>query len=133
MWAYLVIGVCAFSCLQSAIAVVALFRFLPSLLSLLRYLVRLLFVCSFRLYRLILTWIAPLARRYLNLNVLDGVPRLIASSLLSITFSCLGLWLLSIDIAWWNMTLTVLHGLIVGLLWEDISHPGDLQMGIKLQ
>ncbi len=129
---YLIIGVCAFSVLQFVVGVAALFRFLPALLSLARYLTRLLFVCSFRLYRQILKWVAPLLRRQFNIDVLDGWARLAATVLLSLVFVLGALLLLQISVSVWSIVPTALHGLIVGLLWDDLVQPGELQMGIKL-
>lgn len=131
MWVYLIIGVCAFSVLQFAIGFAALARLLPTLFALGRYLVRLLLVGSFRLYRLLLTLAAPLLTRYFNINVLGGIARLISTVLLSVSAGLAALWLLHWSLSLWTISPPVLHGLIVGLLWDDMSEPGSLRLGVK--
>lgn len=132
MWVYLIIGVCAFSLLQGAIGLAAVLRLLPALLGLARYLTRLLFVGSLRLYRLLLTHVAPLVKRTAGIDLLTGIPRLIAVLLLSTSLWLATLLLLGVGLSAWTIAPAVLHGLIVGLLWDDLAQPGELQMGIKL-
>ncbi len=132
MWLYLVLGVCAATCLNGGLVLVGLARFLPSLLNLLRYLTRLSLVCSFRLYRLILAALNPYAQRYCKLDLLAGRVRLVASIILSLVVALTVLLVLQISLNAWTVTPAVIHGLLVGLLWDDLSQPGQLQMGIKL-
>ena len=132
MLAFLIIGTCAFFVLQLAIAAAAVARFLPTLFNLLRYLTRLMLVCSFRLYRLVLRWLVPPLAHYFKVDLLNGWARLVAAVAISMS---LGMTIVSL--AHWNLTTWslgpfALHGLIVGLLWDDLSQPGELQMGIKL-
>lgn len=132
MWVYLIIGVCAFSLLQGAIGLAAVLRLLPALLSLARYLTRLFFVGSFRLYRLLLTLAGRWLKRFAGIDILTGIPRLIATLLLSISLWLATVLLLRVSLSVWIFVPAVLHGLIVGLLWDDLAQPSELQMGIKL-
>jgi len=126
MWAFLIIGVCAFSVLQGAIGLVAILRLLPALLSLARYLTRLFFVGSFRLYRLLLTLTARWLKRFAGIDVLTGMPRLIVTLMLSVSLWLTTLLLLRVSLSVWVFIPAVLHGLIVGLLWDDLAQPGEL-------
>jgi len=132
MWVFVIIGVCAFSVLQGAIGLAAVLRLLPALLSLARYLTRLSFVASFRLYRLLFALVAPLVKRSSGIDLLTGIPRLVATVALSTSLWLTALLLLQASLSVWIFVPAILHGLIVGLLWDDLAQPGELQMGIKL-
>jgi len=125
--------VCLFSLAQCFIALALLLRFLPATAKFARFCLRGLLILSFRWYRLLLTQIAPFLKRLVGIDILAGIARVGATILLSLLQGFVLLFLLHWPIAVWNVGLFVLHGLLVGLAWDEMEHPGDLQMGAHIQ
>ena len=42
-------------------------------------------------------------------------------------------WLIAETIHTWVIIVTVIHGLSVGLAWEDLLNPGGLHLGLEIQ
>jgi len=111
----------------------ALLRLLPQFLKLIRLGLRGFLILSFRFYHLLLTRIAPVIQQCLNINVLTVHLRVVASLLLSLILGLVFLFLTSLPVTGWSVGLSVLHGLSVGLAWDEIEKPGGLQLGVKIQ
>jgi len=76
---------------------------------------------------------APIVQQRLNINILAGPSRVIASLLLSLILGLLFLLLTDLPMTGWSIGLSLLHGLSVGLAWDEIEKPGGLQLGVKIQ
>jgi hypothetical protein len=110
-----------------------LLRHLPVIVNLglrfLNWFVRL----SYRLYAAILNGIRPFAIQNLNFDILNIVPRVAASILLSLIF-----FMLFYSIAGWNISkisigLAALHGLFVGFTWDGGESSSGLHLGENIQ
>jgi hypothetical protein len=132
MWPWLPF-VCLFSVAQLFLALAVLVRLIPAFARFMRLCLRAFFILSYRLYALVLWPIATPLKKYLGLNILAGLWRVLATVGLSLG---VGLALVVIThgpLTGWIVALFVLHGLIVGLVWDEIEHPSDLQLGAKIQ
>ncbi len=127
------VGTCLVSLSLVFLSLAALLRLLPRLLHLIGRCLRGLLILSFRLYRLLLTRIAPPLQRRLRVDILDGPARLIASVVLSLALGALVLVLSRFRVTAWSIVLWLLHGLFVGLAWDEIEEPGGLRLGAKIQ
>jgi len=127
------VGTCLASMSLVFLSIAALLRLLPQFLKLIRLGLRGFLILSFRFYHLLLTRIAPVIQQCLNINVLTVHLRVVASLLLSLILGLVFLFLTSLPVTGWSVGLSVLHGLSVGLAWDEIEKPGGLQLGVKIQ
>jgi len=127
------VGTCLVSSSLVLLSIAALLRLLPQFLNLIRLLLRGLLILSFRFYHLLLTRLAPVIEERLNITILTGHLRLIASLLLSLILGLLLLLLIGSPVTGWSVGLSLLHGLAVGLAWDEIEKPGGLQLGVKIE
>jgi len=127
------VGTCLVSLSLVFFSIAALLRLLPPFLNLIRLGLRGFLILSFRLYHLLFTRMAPIIQQRLNINILTGPLRVIASLLLSLILSLLFLLLTNLPVTGWSIGLALLHGLSVGLAWDEIEKPGGLQLGVKIQ
>ena len=123
-------GVClaALGLILSGLA--ALLRLLPRLT---RLGLRGFLILSFRLYHLLLTRVAPGVEQHLNVKVLAAPSRVVACFLLSLVLGLSFLLLTNLPVTGWGVGLSLLHGLAVGLAWDEIEKPGGLQLGVKIE
>ena len=126
-------GTCLASLSLAFLSIAALLRLLPRFLNLIRLGLRGLLILSFRFYHLLLTRMAPIIQQRLNIDILAGHLRVIASLLLSLILGLLFLLLTNLSVTGWGIWLSLLHGLAVGLAWDEIEKPGGLQLGVKIQ
>jgi hypothetical protein len=126
------VGACIFGLVQFFLSLAALFRLLPLLLRAFRLGLRGLLILSFRLYYLILSQLAPPIERQLGIDVLAGIPRVAATILLSLLLGCLLLLVVGANVTGWAIALFLVHGLFVGLTWDDIEAPGGIQLGVRI-
>jgi len=128
-----ILGTCMFTIAWLFLSLGILVRLLPRIWGLFRRVVRGMIILSFRLYFLILTHLAPFFDRRLGQNILSGLPRVCATTALSLL---LGLPLLMVatgGVPGLGLVLLIIHGASVGLAWDEIHTPGDLQLGAKIQ
>jgi hypothetical protein len=118
------------ACLAS---LAVLFFSLAIWLRLLPHLLRGVLILSFRLYSFLLVPIAEPMRADIGVDILDGFWRVICCLLLSGSFGLLLLVVLGLPITVWSVGLCLLHGLVVGLAWDEIQQPGGLQLGTKIK
>ena len=71
---------------------ICLIRLLPSFWHLARRALQAIFILSFRLYEMTLSRLAPIFQRLLNIDLLDGWPRVVACMCLSLAIGLLILW-----------------------------------------
>ena len=87
---------------------------------------------SYNLYSSLLNWINPYVVESLGINILEGYPRIIATTLLSFGIGYAILSVLHIRLRFWLVAIFVLHGLFVGKQWGQIIAPEDFQMGARI-
>jgi hypothetical protein len=62
-----------------------------------------------------------------------GWRRIVITTVLS---TIIGIGILSVagwPHSWWSLGLGVVHGLCVGLAWDEIEKPGGVQVGVTLE
>ena len=130
---HILVGACltAFSMVLFSLAL--LLRLFPRLLGFARLCLRELLTLSFRLYRMILTWLDTIFQYRLGVNLLTGYRRVLACLFLSLILGLLIVTLAGLSISGWSVILSLLHGLIVGLTWDEIEEPEGFRLGVKSQ
>ena len=126
-------GICLASLSLLFFSIAALLRLLPQFMHVVRLGLRGFLILSFRFYHLLLTRMAPAIQQRLNVNILAGHSRVLASLLLSLTLGGLFLYLADLPVTGWSAGLFLLHGLSVGLAWDEIAKSGGLQLGVTIQ
>jgi len=129
----LLIAGCCLSLILVLVSLAGLIRLLPALLPFARLGLRVFLVLSYRAYALILSRLAPDAKRGLGIDILSGFPRVVATGLLSLVVGLVFLALTRSPVTIWNAGLFLLHGLVVGWVWNGIEEPDDLLLGVKLR
>ena len=129
----LLLGACCFSIILVFLSLAALLRLLPVLLNAIRLGLRAILILSYRLYALVLTRVAPRVEEQLGIDILTGIPRLVATVLLSLVLGLSFVALSHLPLTGWIWVLLVFHGLAVGLAWDEIAQPGGLQLGGRVQ
>ncbi len=119
---------CCLAANMLVVSLALLARQTPAALGHLRRALRGGLLLSFRLYAALLRWLGAL----LGTNLSVGWPRLAACLVLSslpgallIIFGVLPLSLLV-------LAPFILHGLVVGWLWDELAEPGGLRLGERL-
>lgn len=111
----------------------SLVRVFPWLLRLGHRLLRGLLILSYRLYNLILSSMRDFVLQAVRLDVLIGYPRLAMCLLLSVTVGLVVIMLTNTALVGWVLGCCALHGLFVGLAWDDIENPGGIRLGRRLE
>ena len=124
---------CLFSLNMLILVLAGLLRMLPSFLKFARHVIRITMVLSIRFYNLILTRAAPMLGQHFGINILKGFARIIASILLSLGIGLLILCLFRLPINGLTVGICILHGFIVGLVWDGISSAENLNLGDHLE
>lgn len=132
MFEHALIGTCLASLSLVLFSLAGLLRFFPRLASFLMTCLRGILILSFRLYHLTLTYLDPLVGSLLGIDVLSGYFRLIGCVLISLTIFTLIFLILGARWSVWFFLIPLLHGLSVGLAWDEIEKPGGLQLGVKI-
>jgi hypothetical protein len=127
------VGVCLSSLGLLFFSIAALLRLLPGFLRLASRGLRVGLVLSFRFYRLLLARVAPTIERRLKINVLIDPSRVVASALLSIVMGSLLMFVIGLPVTVWSVGLCLLHGLAVGLAWDEVEAPEGLRLGARIQ
>ena len=78
------------------------------------------------------SWPRPYVNALLDVDILEGFPRVFTSVALSLGIGFCLLSVLHLHLGFWTGTILVLHGLFVGRQWEQIEAPKDFQMGARL-
>jgi hypothetical protein len=109
----------------------AVVRLLPYLLVGVRRIVRNLVILSYRFYRMTFIRLQPMIQNQLGIDVLNGPARLILCILFSLALGSLALIFVDLSTGIWIIGISFLHGLFVGLAWDDIENPGGVQLGVE--
>ena len=95
-------------------------------------LLRRLLKTSYHLYASLLNWINPYAMRSLGVDILEGFPRILATTSLSLGIGYTILSVLHIRLGFWLVAIFVIHGFFIGKEWDQILAPKDFQMGARI-
>ena len=126
------VGLCLASLSLVLFSLAILLRQTPRLASFLRQCLRWLLILSYRFYRLILVQVNQSAGHYLGIDLFSGFARILACLVLSLILGALILMLTNLPLAW-AAGLSILHGLAVGLAWDDIERPAGFQLGARVE
>jgi hypothetical protein len=129
----LLVGACLLSPIVFFLSLAAFLHLLPAFVRFCHWCVRATLILSYRLYALILGWLAPVIRRVTGIDPRVGWPRLGATLLLSAAIGIAILLVTHLPFNGWSATVIVIHGLAVGLAWDEIASPGGLQLGERIQ
>ena len=130
---YVLMGGCLSSLSLVFFSIAASLRLIPRFLHLVRLGLQGFLIISFRLYHLVLSCLAPAAQRRLKINVLSGGFRVVASISFSLVLALLLILLVGRPVSGWSVGLSLLHGLFVGLVWDEIENSGDFRLGANIQ
>jgi hypothetical protein len=128
---HLLVSACLSSGAAILMSIAILLRLLPHLPNAIRVALRAVLILSFRLYRCLLRPLAPVLRRGLGIRIFDVLPRVTACVMLSLAAVLVTLRLADLPLKGWSIGIALLHGLAVGLTWDEIEKPGGLQLGVK--
>ena len=130
---HLLVEVCLATLSLVFLGVAVLLRLLPRSFNLVRFCLRGLLTLSFRLYRFLFTHLAPFVQRQLSVDILANPSRMVASFLLSLVLGLLFLVVTHLPVTGWSVGLCLLHGLAVGLAWDEMEEPDGLHLGARVQ
>ena len=126
----MLVGALLFGLILFFFSLASTVRLLPRLIEGIRRIVRTALILSFRFYRLILVRVRPALLEHLGVDILADHTRLVACLLLSLAFGLIPLVFISLANTAWILGASILHGLLVGLAWDDIENPGGVQLGV---
>lgn len=126
------VGLCLASLSMLLFSLALLLRQTPRLASLLYQCLRWILILSFRFYRLILVQVNQIAGQNLGIDLISGFTRILACLVLSLILGMLIVVLTNLPLAW-AAGLSILHGLAVGLAWDDIERPLGFQLGARVE
>jgi hypothetical protein len=124
---------CVLAYIQFFIILAFALRLLPTLLRLAGQCLRLFLFVSYRFYRMLLTPLARLIRRRSGINVTSGLWRIAATTLLSLVLGLIIMVVTPLTASVLSVSVCLVHGLLVGVIWDDVEHPGALHLGARLQ
>lgn len=110
-------------------AVIGLIANLPRIIQGLLMVLRLLLRFSYQAYALILGSVQPQLLTATGVDLLEPTLRTMLCILLSAGIGGGVVTLLGWQIGLWWLGAFILHGLVVGLAWEQIVRPGEFQLG----
>lgn len=130
---YMMIGMCFFSLNVMFVSFTIMVRRSPNLVRALRRALGWALLVSYQFYRILLRFLAPSASRLLAVDVTNPFPRTSLCIVFTLVF---GLVILTITGLSWRvgfLGVFVLHGLLVGVLWDELAQPGGVRLGEKIQ
>jgi len=130
---YLLTGSCMFSVSLLFLSLAVSIRLLPRLLKFLWRCIQGFLILSYQLYAILINRLAPMMDRYLHIDLLNNLWRLVTSLIFSVALGILVVYLADPIAIEWVIIPAMLHGLIVGLAWDKLLQPGGLQLGVEIQ
>jgi len=125
-------GSLLFSMMLLFLSVATSIRLFPGLMKLIHQFLRGFLILSYRLYHIILLVIQPAVARWFEADILHGNFRLAFCVFFSAIISLIPITLVGPSWSLWVLSFWILHGLFVGLAWDDIENPGGIQFGMHL-
>lgn len=126
-------GILLFSLILLFMSLAASLRLLPRLVRGIRQLMRGFLILSYRFYRLTFTRLQPLILERLGVDIMSGYARLIMCISFSMIQGILSFMVFDPSTAIWILGFSLVHGLFVGLAWDDIENPGGIRLGVNRQ
>jgi len=127
----LLIGALLFSLVFAFFSLAVSLRLMPRLIEGGRRVVRAVLILSYRFYHMTFVRLQPFVLYHLGLDILSGYSRLAMCIVFSLVIATLPLIFVDASLGIWILGLSVLHGLFVGLAWDDIENPGGIQLGAE--
>lgn len=124
---------CMVAYIQVFIILAFALRLMPTLLQMAGQCLRLFLFISYRLYRMLLTPLARILRRRTGLDLTAGLLRLLSTTLLSLIVGFIIIAVTPLTMSLVTVGTCLIHGLAVGIIWDDVEHPGMLNLGARLQ
>lgn len=124
-----ILGMCLVSPVVFFFSLAAFLGLLPAFLRFMHGALRVTLILSYRLYQLVLAGVTSLT----GVDIVQGWLRVVASTILSTVIGIAIHLVAEWPLWWWSVGLCVLHGLCVGLAWDEIERPGGVQVGVRLQ
>lgn len=125
-------GSLLFSMILLFLSVATSIRLFPRLLRIIHRFLRGFLILSYRLYRTLLTSLFPAISQWFDVDILQGNFRLAFCVSFSLIISLIPISLLAPTWALWVLVFWILHGLFVGLAWDDIENPEGIQLGNRI-
>ena len=129
----ILIGICLSGFVVVLMTLFLSLRNLPAILVTLRQFLRGAFRGSYRLYNAFLSPIRSWVYPRTGIDIFHPIFRVTCSILLSLGIGVGLLALLSLPVPTWVLIVLTIHGLFVGLAWENILRSDDFQMGVNLE
>ena len=114
-------------------ALVGFFRNLPAIARLVVAVLQMFLRLSFRLYSFLFTRMAPAFRSVIGINILTGKTRVVASATTSLVLGAPILFVTGLPIVEWSIGAILIHGVLVGLTWDEQKELEGLQMGTPIK
>ncbi len=128
----LIFGSCLFSLSIFFLSASLIVRSLPTLIRLFFQALRGILMISYRLYLLILKHIEPEFKRQFGILVMDRVPRvflsIVLSNLIGLIFCLIFHW----HVTLWIIAILSMHGLFIGYAWSAFFEQPGIRMGERL-
>jgi hypothetical protein len=110
-----------------------LIRNLPGILRVARSALREIIILSYRAYKPVIVHLPSVVQRYCWVEI-RNTPRPIAATILISILLLLFLdWLFGWNVSLFFIVLAILHGAIVGFLWDELDQGDDLRTGEKIE
>lgn len=129
----MVVLLCLVMWVQVFVVLAFALRLVPTLLRWVGDGLRVFLMVSYRLYRLILTPLAAWVRAMFGLDLLIGFWRVVAVTALSVGLGLLIVVLTPLVLSLPIVGVCLVHGLLVGLIWDEAENIGHLHLGARLQ
>jgi len=126
------VGICLASMSLVLFSLAILIRQTPHLAGFLRLCLRWILILSYRFYHLILVQVSRGAKPRLGIDVFSGFARILACLFLSLILGSLFSLITNLPFAM-VVGLAILHGLVVGLAWDDTERPNGFQLGARVE
>ena len=114
------------------LSVTTTIRVFPRLLNIIHRILRGFLILSYRLYHILLTILQPVVYGWFGVEILQGTFRWMFCLLFSLIIGLIPIILLDPSWVLWVLIFWILHGLFVGLAWDDIENPEGIQLGNQM-
>jgi hypothetical protein len=129
----LLVGICFSLCSSGVVLGFGLLANAPRLLSFALSAVRSFLRGSYRLYLAIFTWLQPYSHIALQLDLLRMPTRALLAMALSVSLGLGLLRVLGLGSGWVSLLIFTLHGVVVGVAWDQLVLLGEFRLGGRIQ
>lgn len=114
------------------LSIVGIARQLPNILRLLRLLIQEFLLYSFRFYKIILGYINSIVHSRFKINLLTGWRRIVCCISISLVLEIVLVLLISSQISWITVVISIIHGFVVGTQWSRLEEPNGIRLGERI-